>query len=203
MPEQRLTGPDEDRTLARLRALRSDLIDPTIAVQSGRVVKRSGDGALVELRSVVDAVRCAVEQNGMVERNAGLQPDRRIGIHFGDMVEESDGDLLGDGGNIAARGDGVAQLRRIYLSEDANRQVRSSLDFTIRYLGEAKLETIAELMRIYTLQGRHNDAGSARAGHYARTTCRIGAADKPSIAVLPFANHERRRRTARVSCWVC
>ena len=96
----RLTGADEDRTLARLRTLRSDLIDPTIAVHKGRVVKRTGDGALVEFRSVVDAVRCAVEiQNAMVERNAGVPTDRRIefriGIHLGDVVEESDGDLMG------------------------------------------------------------------------------------------------------------
>src|SRR5512143_2855817 len=95
----RLTGADEDRTLARLRALRSDLIDPTISVHHGRVVKRTGDGALVEFRSVVDAVRCAIEvQNGMIERNAGLPTDRRIdfriGIHLGDIVEESDGDLM-------------------------------------------------------------------------------------------------------------
>ena len=97
-----LTGADEDRILARLRALRSDLIDPIIAVYNGRVVKRTGDGAIVEFRSVVDAVRCAIEvQNGMVERNAGLPPERRIefriGIHVGDVVEESDGDLMGDG----------------------------------------------------------------------------------------------------------
>jgi adenylate cyclase len=88
--------------LARLRALRSDLIDPTVAVHHGRVVKRTGDGALVEFRSVVDAVRCAIEvQNGVVERNAGLPSERRIefriGIHFGDVVEEADGDLMGDG----------------------------------------------------------------------------------------------------------
>src|SRR5262249_43871946 len=96
----RLAGSDEDRTLARLRALRSDLIDPTISVHHGRVVKRTGDGVIVEFRSVVDAVRCAVEiQNAMVERNAGLPPERRIefriGIHLGDVVEESDGDLMG------------------------------------------------------------------------------------------------------------
>src|SRR6201995_3049008 len=94
----RLAGPAEDRTLARLRALRSDVIDPTIAVHHGRVVKRTGDGALVEFRSVVEAVRCAIEvQNSMVERNAGVAIDRRIefriGIHLGDVVEESDGDL--------------------------------------------------------------------------------------------------------------
>jgi len=96
----RLAGSDEDRTLSRLRGLRSDLVDPAIAAHHGRIVKRTGDGTLVEFRSVVDAVRCAIEvQNGMVERNAGLPPERRIefriGIHLGDVVEESDGDLMG------------------------------------------------------------------------------------------------------------
>ena len=126
----RLAGADEDRILARLRALRSDLIDPTIAVHHGRVVKRTGDGALVEFRSVVDAVRCAIEvQNAMVERNAGVPEDRRIefriGIHLGDVVEESDGDLMGDGVNIAARLEGVAEPGAICLSEDAYRQVKA------------------------------------------------------------------------------
>src|SRR6202050_2847949 len=98
----RLAGSDEDRTLARLRALRSDLIDPTIAVHRGRVVKRTGDGAIVEFRSVVDAVNCVREvQNAMADRNAGLADDQRIvfriGIHVGDVVEEADGDLMGDG----------------------------------------------------------------------------------------------------------
>src|SRR5215467_2996501 len=129
----RLTGADEDRTLARLRALRSDLIDPTIAVHKGRVVKRTGDGAIVEFRSVVDAVRCAIEiQNSMIEPNAGLRSERRIefriGIHLGDVVEESDGDLMGDGVNIAARLEGVAQPGAVCLSEDAYRQVKSRLD---------------------------------------------------------------------------
>src|SRR5271155_2852642 len=92
----RLTGADEEGTLARLRALRSDLIDPTIAARHGRVVKRTGDGILIEFRSVVDAVRCAIEvQNGTVERNAGVPEDRRIefriGVHLGDVVEEDDG----------------------------------------------------------------------------------------------------------------
>ncbi len=102
-----LTGADEDRTLARLRALHSDLIDPAIAAHHGRVVKRTGDGATVEFRSVVDAVRCAIEiRSAMVDRNAGVLDDRRIefriGVHLGDVVEESDGDLMGDGVNIAA-----------------------------------------------------------------------------------------------------
>jgi adenylate cyclase len=95
----RLAGADEDRTLARLRGLRSDLIDPAIAAHHGRVVKRTGDGSIIEFRSVVDAVRCAIEvQNGLIERNAGLPPERRIefrvGIHLSDVVEESDGDLM-------------------------------------------------------------------------------------------------------------
>src|SRR5712675_1106493 len=150
----RLTGSDEDRTLARLRALRSDLIDPTIAVHNGRVVKRTGDGSLVEFRSVVDAVRCAIEvQNGMVERNAGVPPERRIefrvGIHLGDVVEESDGDLMGDGINIAARLEGLARPGAICLSEDAYRQVRARLDLAVSDLGPIRLKNIAEPIRLY------------------------------------------------------
>jgi hypothetical protein len=95
----RLAGADEDRTLSRLRGLRSDLIDPAIAAHHGRIVKRTGDGSIIEFRSVVDAVRCALEvQNGLIERNAGLPPERRIefrvGIHLGDVVEEADSDLM-------------------------------------------------------------------------------------------------------------
>src|ERR1700754_2849376 len=141
----RLAGTDEDRTLARLRALRSDLIDPTIAVYQGRVVKRTGDGALVEFGSVVDAVRCAVEvQNGMVDRNAGVAAERRIefriGIHLGDVVEESDGDLMGDGVNIAARIEGIAKPGGICLSEDAYRQVKARLNVAAIDLGATELK---------------------------------------------------------------
>jgi adenylate cyclase len=123
----RLAAADEDRTLARLRGLRSDLIDPAIAVHHGRIVKRTGDGIIIEFRSVVDAARCAVEvQTGMVERNAGLPPEGRIefrvGVHLGDVVEESDGDLMGNGVNIAARIEGIAAPGEICLSEDAYRQ---------------------------------------------------------------------------------
>ena len=153
----RLAGTDEDRILARLRALRSDLIDPIIAVHNGRVVKRTGDGALVEFRSVVDAVRCAIEvQNGMIERNAGLPPERRIefriGIHLGDVVEESDGDLMGDGVNIAARLEGIATPGAICLSEDAYRQVKSRLDLAVSDLGATQLKNIAEPVRVYSLE---------------------------------------------------
>src|SRR5208337_3930898 len=164
----RLAGADEDRTLARLRALRSDLIDPTIAVHNGRVVKRTGDGAIVEFRSVVDAVRCAIEvQNAMIERNAGVPDDRRIdfriGIHLGDVVEESDGDLMGDGVNIAARLEGVARPGAICLSEDAYRQVKGRLDLAVTDLGPTKLKNIAEPIRVYSLDvGKASQAKSAQ-----------------------------------------
>jgi adenylate cyclase len=153
----RLAGADEDRILARMRALRSDLIDPTIAVHHGRVVKRTGDGAIVEFRSVVDAVRCAIEaQNAMVERNAGAPEDRRIvfriGIHLGDVVQEADGDLMGDGVNIAARLEGVAAPGAICLSEDAYRQVKGRLDLAVTDLGPTRLKNIAEPIRAYSLQ---------------------------------------------------
>jgi adenylate cyclase len=152
----RLAGADEDRTLARLRALRSDLIDPTIAVHRGKVIKRTGDGILVEFRSVVDAVRCAIEvQSGMVERNAGVIPERRIefrcGIHLGDVVEESDGDLMGDGVNIAARLESIAKPGTVALSEDAYRQVKSRLDLAVTDLGSKELKNIAEPVRVYSL----------------------------------------------------
>jgi adenylate cyclase len=153
----RLAGADEDRTLARLRALRSDLIDPTIAVHDGRIVKRTGDGSVIEFRSVVDAVRCAIEvQNGMLERNAGLAPERRIefrvGIHLGDVVEESDGDLMSDGVNIAARLEGVCDPGAICLSEDAYRQVKGRLDLAVSDLGPTQLKNIAEPIRVYSLE---------------------------------------------------
>src|SRR5208283_3862474 len=150
-------GADEDRILARLRALRSDLIVPTIAVHHGRVVKRTGDGAIVEFRSVVDAVNCAIEiQRAMVERNAGVAPDKRIefriGIHLGDVVEESDRDLMGDGVNIAARLESICEPGAICLSEDAYRQVKARLDLKVSDLGATTLKNIAEPLRVYSLE---------------------------------------------------
>jgi adenylate cyclase len=182
----RLAGADEDRILARLRALRSDLIDPTIAVHHGRVVKRTGDGSIVEFRSVVDAVRCAIEvQNAMVERNAGVPEDRRIvfriGIHLGDVVEESDGDLMGDGVNIASRLEGIAKPGGICLSEDAYRQVKSRLPLAVTDLGETKLKNIAEPIRTYSLE-----VGAAAAPKTIAPTAALS--EKPSIAALPFQN---------------
>ena len=185
----RLTGANEDRTLARLRALRSDLIDPTISVHNGRVIKRTGDGALVEFRSVVDAVRCAIEvQNAMVERNAGLPEDRRIvfriGIHLGDVVVEADGDLMGDGVNIAARLEGVAKPGAICLSEQAYWQVKARVDLAVSDLGPIELKHIAEPIRVYSVQ-----VGQPALVKPAEPP----APEKPSaprlsILVLPFAN---------------
>src|SRR5215203_1528765 len=192
----RLVGVDEVRTLSRLRGLRSDLIDPAIAANQGRVVKRTGDGALVEFRSVVDAVRCAIEvQDGMVERNAGLPQDRRIefriGIHLGDIVEESDGDLMGDGVNIAARLEGVATPGAICLSEDAYRQVKARLDLSVSDLGQTRLKNIAEPMRVYSLQvGLHALVKPVAPIEPTTETSAESLAlpAKPSIAVLPFQN---------------
>jgi adenylate cyclase len=184
----RLAGADEDRTLARLRALRSDLIDPTVAVHQGRVVKRTGDGALVEFRSVVDAVRCAIEvQRGMVERNAGLPPERRIdfriGIPLGDIVEESDGDLMGDGVNISARLEGIAEPGGICLSNAAYEQVRDKLKESFVDLGEQTLKNIARPVRVYRLDLVPKAAHVSEAPRPA-----LALPDKPSIAVLPFQN---------------
>jgi adenylate cyclase len=182
----RMASADEDRTLARLRALRSELIDPTVAGYNGRVFKRTGDGALIEFRSVVEAVRCAIAvQNAMVERNAGVPESRRIvfriGIHLGDVVEESDGDLMGDGVNIAARLEGIDEPGAICLSEDAYRQVKGRLDLAVTDLGLVRLKNIAEPIRSYSL----------RVDVLAQTdlaTPRLALPDKPSIAVLPFNN---------------
>jgi class 3 adenylate cyclase/TolB-like protein/Flp pilus assembly protein TadD len=184
----RLAGADEDRTLARLRTLRSDLIEPTISVNRGRVVKRTGDGAIVEFRSVVDAVRCGIElQHGLAERNAGLPPERRIefrvGIHLGDVVEENDGDLMGDGVNIAARLEGIAKPGAICLSEDAYRQVKGRLDLMVSDLGQTELKNIAEPIRVYSLE-----VGPAAQVNPAQSAAAVEKPAPPrlSIVVLPF-----------------
>jgi adenylate cyclase len=185
----RLAGADEDRILARLRTLRSDLIDPILAVHHGRVVKRTGDGAIVEFRSVVDAVRCAIEvQSGLAERNAGLPPEKRIeyrvGIHLGDVVEEEDGDLMGDGVNIAARLEGVASPGAICLSEDAYRQVKQRLDLKVTALGATQLKNIAEPIHVYSLEvGQPTEARPASAASPGKS-----GPPRLSLVVLPFAN---------------
>jgi TolB-like protein/class 3 adenylate cyclase/Flp pilus assembly protein TadD len=185
----RLAGADEDRTLARLRTLRSDLIDPTISVHHGRIVKRTGDGAIVEFRSVVDAVRCAIEvQNGMRERNAGAPDDQkiqfRVGIHLGDVVEEEDGDLMGDGVNIAARLEGLVQPGGICLSEDAYRQVRDRLKEEFVDLGDKELKNIARPMRVYSVK---TDSECVVIAPHDTNPNKAGP-PRLSIVVLPFAN---------------
>jgi TolB-like protein/class 3 adenylate cyclase len=185
----RLAGVDEERTLARLRGLRSDLIDPAIAAHRGRIVKRTGDGSIIEFRSVVDAVRCAIEvQSGVVERNAGLPEDRRIqfrvAVHLGDVVEESDGDLMGDGVNIAARLEAIAKPGAICLSEDAYRQVRDRIKEELVELGEKQLKNIARPVRVYEIR--------VDVERSARISIRPDAIQPGppclSIVVLPFAN---------------
>ena len=182
----RLAGTDEERTLARLRALRSELVNPAIAAHNGRVVKRTGDGLIVEFRSVIDAVRSAIRiQTGVAERDVGLPPRLlmafRIGIHVGDVVEEADGDLMGDGVNIAARIEGVCEPGGVALSEDAWRQAEGKVAAEAIDAGAPKLKNISRTVRIYRLSF----------GERRRTAATTGAdwpADKPVIAVLPFEN---------------
>jgi TolB-like protein/Flp pilus assembly protein TadD len=180
----RLVRADEEGTLAHLRTLRKDLIDPMIAAHRGRMVKTTGDGFLVEYASVVDAVRSAVEiQRAMAARNAGLARDMciefRIGINLGDVVVEDDGDLMGDGVNVAARLEGIAEPGGICLSGAAYDQVRGKIDIAAQDRGEQHLKNIAEPVRIYAL------SPTLPAGAPRRT-----AVDHPrlSIVVLPFAN---------------
>ena len=153
----RLAGADEDRTLSRLRGLRSDLIDPAIAAHHGRTVKRTGDGSLVEFRSVVDAVRCAIEvQNGMVERNAGVPPERRmefrVGIHLGDVVEEADGDLMGDGVNIAVRLEQLCPPGGLVVSGTAYDQLSGKLNVPLEFIGEQQVKNISRPVRVYEVR---------------------------------------------------
>ncbi len=152
----KLAGADEERTLARLRALRSDLIDPTIDLHHGRIVKRTGDGMIVEFRSVVDAVRSAIEvQSAMFDRNGGLAPEQciefRVGVHLGDVMEEADGDLMGDGVNVAARLEGICEPGGLCLSGAAYEQVRDKLKESFVDLGEKPLKNIARPVRAYAL----------------------------------------------------
>jgi adenylate cyclase len=179
----RLMGADEEGTLSRLNAHRREFMDPKVAEHRGRIVKRTGDGVLIEFASAVDAARCAVEiQHGMAERNASVPQDKRIefriGVHVGDVMIE-DGDIFGDGVNIAARLEGIAQSGGICISDDAYRQVRGKLDANFQDAGEQELKNIARPVRVYRVQ--LNGATLT-----ARTPLPIP--DKPSIAVLPFDN---------------
>ena len=170
------------------------MIDPTIAVHHGRVVKRTGDGAIVEFRSVIDAVRCAIEvQSGMVERNAGLPPERRIefriGIHLGDIVEESDGDLMGDGVNIAARLEGICEVGGVCISEDAYRQVRDKIKEAVRRSRRAGPEEHRAANARLPSEARRNEGEPSRRVKRHRRTVSARQAFPCSPAV---PEHERR-----------
>jgi TolB-like protein/class 3 adenylate cyclase len=188
----RLVGADEDGTVARIRALRSELIDPAIASNRGRIVKTTGDGILIEFASVVDAVRCAIEvQKSMAQRNAKLGEDRRIdfrvGIHLGDVIVQADGDLMGDGVNIAARLEEIAKPGAICLSEDAYRQVRDKI------AAEKELKNIARPMRAYAVQGSETTKtpthqGFAPSPGASPSLSPVSLPPRLSIVVLPFAN---------------
>ena len=183
----RLTGVDEEGTLARLTAHRRELIDPRIADYRGRIVKTTGDGMLVEFASMVDALRCAAEiQRGMAERNADQPPDLRIelrmGIHLGDIIYQ-DGDIFGDGVNVAARLEALAEPGGICLSDDAQRQVRGKVDLAFEDLGEQSLKNIAHPVRVY----RVGLSAVPQAGTAAPKPA-LALPDQPSIAVLPFQN---------------
>jgi adenylate cyclase len=179
----RLMGVDEEGTLAALKACRRELIDPKIAEHRGRIVKTTGDGALVEFASAVDAMRCAMEiQCAMAERGATVPEDRRIefriGINVGDIISD-EGDIYGDGVNIAARVETLASPGTICLSDNAYQQIKGKLALDVSDMGEQILKNIAAPVRVYRVQ--LNGATST-----ARTPLPIP--DKPSIAVLPFDN---------------
>jgi adenylate cyclase len=181
----RLIEADEEGTLGRLKALRAEIIDPKIAGNRGRIVKTTGDGLLVEFASVADALRCAAEaQAAMAETNAALPPDRRIefriGIHQGDIVVE-DGDIFGDGVNVAARLEGLAEPGGICVSARVQEDAVGRLDLIFEDIGEQQLKNIARPVRAYRVVAA---TGSA----FARARPALALPDKPSIAVLPFAN---------------
>jgi len=181
----RLMGADEEGTLERLKALRAEVIDPKIAEHHGRIVKTTGDGMLVEFASVVDAVRCAVEvQQAMPDRNTGAAADSRIelriGINLGDVVVDGD-DLYGDGVNIAARLEGLAEPGGICISEDAFRQVRGKIAAEFTDIGEQALKNITRPIRTYRVMAAPGAASR-------RASSGPPLPEKPSIAVLPFAN---------------
>src|SRR5712671_6026387 len=204
----RLMGADEEGTLERLKALRRELVDPKIAEHHGRIVKTTGDGLLVEFASVVDAVRCAVAvQQAMPERDTGVAADSRIelriGINLGDVIVEGD-DLYGDGVNIAARIEALADAGGVFVSDTAHDHVRDRLPFLFEDLGEQQVKNIARPVRVYRVRAAltHPDAHapgsplSRIAGEGAERQRREAGEgssplllpDKPSIAVLPFAN---------------
>jgi TolB-like protein/class 3 adenylate cyclase len=178
----RLTAADEEGTLARLREVLGDLVDPAIERRGGRVVKRMGDGVIAEFRSAVEAARCAIAiQTGMAESNRDVPGDRRIvfriGVHVGDVVEEADGDLMGDGVNIAARLEGVCEPGGVCLSGAAYEQVRDRLDRACVELGDKMLKNIARPVRTYAIDLAVPPRAAEGSGP-----------PRLSLIVLPFAN---------------
>ena len=189
----RLMGVDEEGTLARLKAVRKALVDPAIASHRGRIVKTTGDGMLVEFASAVDAARCATEvQRNIAEQNADvareLRIEFRIGIHVGDIIID-DNDIFGDGVNIAARLEGIAEPGGVCISDDAQRQIRGKVDIVFDDMGLQTLKNITEPMRAWRL-----GVGNVSITSPISKQAVVGAAsplalsDKPSIAVLPFQN---------------
>src|SRR5208282_1430171 len=181
----RLIEADEEGTLGRLKTLRAQVIDPKIAAHRGRIVNTTGDGLLAEFASVVDASRCAAEvQAAMAKSNAPLPPDRRIefriGINVGDIVVE-DGDIFGDGFNVAARLEGLAQPGGICVSARVQEDAAGRLDLAFEDMGEQALKNITRPVRAYRVA---TAAGAA----LTRASSGPGLPDKPSIAVLPFQN---------------
>src|SRR6516165_1579188 len=181
----RLMEGDEEGTLAALRAIRRELGDPKIAEHRGRIVKTTGDGLLVEFGSVVDAVRYAVEvQRAMAARNADIPTAQRIefriGIHQGDIIVE-DGDIFGDGVNLAARLEGLADTGGICVSDRVHADVAGKLDVGFEDLGEQQVKNISRPVRVFRAQ-----LGTRRTA--AATTTALALPDKPSLAVLPFQN---------------
>jgi TolB-like protein/class 3 adenylate cyclase len=182
----RLMGADEEGTLERLKALRRELLDPKIAEHHGRIVKTTGDGMLVEFASVVDAVRCAVEvQQAMAQRNTGVAADNRIelriGINLGDVIVEPD-DIYGDGVNIAARIEALADAGGVFVSNTVYDHVRDRQPFVFEDLGEQQVKNIARPVRVYRVRDATAKSPSAPAPPA------LPLPDKPSIAVLPFQN---------------
>ena len=181
----RLMEADEEGMLARLNAARREAIDPNIAEHHGRIVKTTGDGLLVEFASVVDAARCAVEvQSALAERDAGVPADRRIesriGIHQGDIIVE-DGDIFGDGVNLAARLEGLADPGGICVSGRVHADVAGKIDVGFEDMGEQQVKNISRPVRVFRAQfGTPLPA--------AETASALALPDKPSLAVLPFQN---------------
>ena len=188
----RLMGANEEGTLAQLKSIRKALVDPAIAAHRGHIVKTTGDGMLVEFASAVDAVRNAVEiQRSMAEQNAAVPQDQRIefriGIHVGDIIFD-DNDIFGDGVNIAARLEGIAEPGGVCMSDDAYRQVRGKVEIACDDMGQQSLRNIAEPMRAWRVRLTGQTPSAVKSGLVMSQPQVLPPPDKPSIAVLPFQN---------------